>query len=31
MAFTSLDWIVLAAIVLLPLAVSLMYYRRAGP
>ena len=30
MAFTSLDWIVLAAIVLLPLAVSLMYYRRAG-
>ena len=30
MAFTSLDWIVLAAIVLLPHAVSLMYYRRAG-
>ena len=30
MAFTSLDWIVLVAIGLLPLAVSLMYYRRAG-
>ena len=30
MAFTAVDWLVLAAILALPLGVGLYYYRRVG-